>query len=87
VKAIVAGEKRTFSARREVVLSGGTIASPGVLLRSGIGAGAELSTMGIEIVADLPGVGRNVQEHCGVSQSRLVDMPTYNTMVGPLRLA
>ncbi|MGF6384894.1 choline dehydrogenase [Paraburkholderia atlantica] len=87
VKVIVAGERRTFTARREVVLSAGTIASPSVLLRSGIGAGADLSAMGIEIVADLPGVGRNVQEHCGVSQSRLTDVPTYNTMVGPLRLA
>lgn len=87
VNVIVDGARQTFLARREVVLSGGTIASPGVLLRSGIGAGADLSTMGIEVVADLPGVGCNVQEHCGVSQSRLIDVPTYNTMVGPLRLA
>ncbi|MGF6545140.1 choline dehydrogenase-like flavoprotein [Paraburkholderia youngii] len=69
VKVIVAGERRTFTARREVVLSAGTIASPGVLLRSGIGAGADLSAMGVEIVADLPGVGRNVQEHCVVAMT------------------
>lgn len=87
VKAVVAGERQTFFARREVVLSAGTIASPGVLLRSGIGPGAELCAMGIEVVANLAGVGRNVQEHCGVSQSRLIDVPSYNTMVGPLRLA
>lgn len=87
VKAVVAGERRTFTARREVILSAGTIASPGVLLRSGIGPGSELSAMGIQIVADLSGVGRNMQEHCGVSQSRLIDVPTYNTMVGPLALA
>lgn len=87
VSVVIDGARKTFFARREVVLSCGTIASPGVLLRSGIGAGADLSEMGIEVVADLPGVGCNVQEHCGVSQSRLIDVPTYNTMVGPLRLA
>jgi choline dehydrogenase len=87
VKAIVDGVPRTYAARAEVIVSAGTIASPGVLMRSGIGAGEELSALGIDVVADLSGVGRNVQEHCGVSQSRLINVPSYNTMVGPLRLA
>ncbi|WP_022980832.1 GMC family oxidoreductase [Ideonella sp. B508-1] len=87
VEAIVGGSRRRFGARAEVLLSAGTLASPGVLLRSGIGPADELAALGIGVAVDAPGVGRNVQEHCGVSQSRLVDLPTYNTMVGPLRLA
>jgi len=45
------------------VLSAGAIQSPAVLLRMGIGAGADLRSLGIEVVADLPGVGRNLQNH------------------------
>ena len=87
VSAVVAGERREFDVNAEILLSAGTIASPAVLLRSGIGPGAELAALGVEVVADLPGVGRNVQEHCGVSQSRLVNVPTYNTMVRPWQMA
>lgn len=63
---------------REVVVSGGTIGSPGVLLRSGIGPAAHLQDLGIAVAADLP-VGRNLQEHCGMGFSKLVDVPTYNS--------
>ncbi len=87
VEALVDGQRQSFSAAAEVIVSGGTLASPGILLRSGIGAGADLQAIGIQVLADLPGVGRNVQEHCGVTQSRVVNIPTYNTMVGPLQLA
>jgi choline dehydrogenase len=87
VSALINGERRVFKARAEVLLSGGTIASPAILLRSGIGPGQDLAALGVSAVVDLPGVGRNVQEHCGVTQSRLVNVPTYNTMVGRVRLA
>src|SRR4051812_14134501 len=40
-----------------VVLSGGAIASPGILLRSGIGPADEVSRLGVDLVADVPGVG------------------------------
>jgi choline dehydrogenase-like flavoprotein len=50
-------------ARREVILSAGAIASPLILMRSGIGPGAELQKHGIEVVRDLPGVGENLQDH------------------------
>jgi 5-(hydroxymethyl)furfural/furfural oxidase len=56
------GETITISAR-EVVVSGGAIYSPALLLRSGIGPAAELQKLGIAAVADLPGVGRNLQNH------------------------
>jgi choline dehydrogenase len=48
---------------REVILCGGAINSPQVLLLSGIGPAADLMALGIEVVADLPGVGQNLQDH------------------------
>lgn len=56
-------------ARREVVLSGGAIHSPQLLMLSGIGDGANLQAMGIETRHHLPGVGRNLQDHF---QARMV---------------
>ncbi len=46
-----------------VVLSGGALGSPAVLLRSGIGPADELTELGIDVVADSRGVGRNLQDH------------------------
>ncbi len=50
-------------ARREVILSGGTVNSPQLLMLSGIGPADELRQLGIGVLADLPGVGRNLQDH------------------------
>jgi choline dehydrogenase len=50
----------------EVVLAGGAINSPQLLLLSGIGNAAELASHGIPVVADLPGVGENLQDHLEV---------------------
>jgi choline dehydrogenase len=52
-------------ANREVILCGGAINSPQLLLLSGIGPAADLKALGIEVVADLPGVGQNLQDHLG----------------------
>ncbi|MDF8335293.1 GMC family oxidoreductase [Novosphingobium cyanobacteriorum] len=81
VRATVGGEVRDFAAR-EVIVSAGTLQSPGVLMRSGIGPAAHLADLGIPVVADLP-VGQNLQDHNGVSTSRFIDMPTYNSPFGP----
>jgi choline dehydrogenase len=86
VGAVLAGQRHVFRARAEVLVCAGTIGSPAVLLRSGLGPGADLAVLGIPVVADIPGVGRNLQEHCGVSQSRLVNVPTYNTMISRRQL-
>ena len=56
------GERVRFNAR-EVVLSAGALQSPAMLMRAGIGARDELGALGIECVLDLPGVGRNLQDH------------------------
>jgi choline dehydrogenase len=58
-----AGDIQTARARREVVLSAGAYGSPHLLLLSGVGDGIQLRNHGIEVVHDLPGVGRNLQEH------------------------
>ncbi|MCP4418757.1 MAG: choline dehydrogenase, partial [Chloroflexi bacterium] len=50
----------------EVILSGGAINSPQLLLLSGIGNAAELEALGIPVVHDLPGVGKNLQDHLEV---------------------
>lgn len=48
---------------RHVIVSAGSIYSPTILLRSGIGPAEELTTLGIPVTVDLPGVGRNLQNH------------------------
>jgi choline dehydrogenase len=50
----------------EVILCGGAINSPQLLLLSGIGPGKDLEQLGIDVVADLPGVGSNLQDHLEV---------------------
>jgi choline dehydrogenase len=50
----------------EVILAGGAINSPQLLLLSGIGAAEELRALGLPVVADLPGVGENLQDHLEV---------------------
>ncbi|HAE82282.1 MAG TPA: choline dehydrogenase [Ktedonobacter sp.] len=57
------GEKQQVNASKEVILSGGTINSPQLLLLSGIGPANHLKEQGIPVVADLPGVGQNLQDH------------------------
>ena len=61
----------------EVVLAAGALASPALLLRSGIGPAAELRAAGVTPVLDLPGVGRNLQDHLllGVGWESSVDLP------------
>lgn len=57
------GQRRVVMARAEVILAGGAINSPQLLQLSGAGPGELLKRHGIEVVADLPGVGENLQDH------------------------
>jgi len=57
------GELKQVRALREVVLAGGAYNSPQLLLLSGVGPAAELEEAGIRPLHDLPGVGRNLQDH------------------------
>ncbi|EAQ88466.1 hypothetical protein CHGG_05085 [Chaetomium globosum CBS 148.51] len=58
-----AGTPGSATASREVIVSGGTYNSPQILQLSGVGPAAELARFGIPLVADLPGVGTNLQDH------------------------
>ncbi len=66
VRFSVEGRTETVRAR-EVILSAGAVHSPAMLMRAGIGPGAELSAMGIPVLADLAGVGRNLRDHPGIA--------------------
>ena len=63
------GSKREIRARREVVLCSGAFGSPQLLMLSGIGPGRELSAHGIDVVHELPGVSRNLQDHIDLVHS------------------
>ena len=67
----------TVKSDREVVLSAGAIGSPQLLQLSGIGPAAHLNKVGVSVVKDLPGVGRNLQDHL---QVRLVFRTSQRTL-------
>jgi len=61
------GTEHVLHAEREIVLSGGAYNTPQLMLLSGIGPADELREHGIAVVHDLPGVGRNLQDHPSVA--------------------
>ncbi|MCU1735556.1 MULTISPECIES: GMC family oxidoreductase [unclassified Pseudomonas] len=63
VRARWQGQWQNFDARREVILCAGSIGSPGILQRSGIGPRPLLERLGIGVNHELPGVGGNLQDH------------------------
>ena len=70
-----AGELRQVRARREVVLCGGAFNTPQLLMLSGIGPAADLRAQGIAVRADLPGVGRNLQDRYEVAVTHRMRRP------------
>lgn len=63
LKARWQGADHAFTARREIILCAGSIGSPGILQRSGIGPRPLLERLGITVQHELPGVGGNLQDH------------------------
>ena len=57
------GELRSITASREVIVCGGAIESPRILMLSGIGPKDHLAEVGIDLVHELPGVGKNLHDH------------------------
>lgn len=57
------GRVMDIKARKEIIISGGAYCSPNILNRSGVGAAEELKKHGITTIVDLPGVGKNLQDH------------------------
>lgn len=79
---------RTVQARREVILSGGPINAPQLLMLSGIGPAAHLAEHGIASAHDLPGVGRNLQDHLELYvQQECIRPITLYSATGLLRKA
>jgi choline dehydrogenase len=69
----------TIAAER-VILAGGAYGSPLVLLRSGIGAADELNEYGIDVTHNLPGVGRNLQDHPAIGVHYEAKPETIDTL-------
>lgn len=67
VRYLHEGEQHQDLAHREVVLSAGTVGSAQLLLLSGVGPGEHLRSHGIDVVADMPEVGENLQDHPAVT--------------------
>jgi choline dehydrogenase len=83
VECLVDGEKRSYQARKEVILCGGAINSPQLLQLSGIGDSALLAQHGIPLVHHLPRVGQGLQDHLCVSYFFRSKVPTLNDTLGP----
>lgn len=80
------GEAQRARAEREVLVTSGAVGSPKLLLLSGIGPADELRALGIEVVHDLPGVGRNLQDHVDVYVISELNGPhSYNKHTRPHR--
>ena len=75
------GETKIARAGREVILSGGAINSPQLLMLSGIGDAEELKRHGIAVKLHQPHIGKNLQDHMGAS------VDAIRTMPGPLQKA
>jgi choline dehydrogenase-like flavoprotein len=76
VDVFVKGERQTLTANKEVILSGGSIASPQLLMLSGIGDKNALAQHGIDCIHELKGVGKNLREHvdaCVLVKSKKTD--------------
>ena len=66
VKYQVGGNLHEVEVQGEVILAAGAIASPQLLMLSGIGPATHLNTLGIEVLHHLPGVGQNLQDHLAI---------------------
>lgn len=75
VEFLQGGVRKVARARREVVLAAGSFNSPKLLLLSGLGRPEALAEHGIDVLADLPGVGENLQEHVNVSVANECTQP------------
>jgi choline dehydrogenase len=78
VRALIKGSMVDIKARCEVVLSAGAIGSPQILMLSGIGNADDLKPHGIAVVAELQGVGRNLQDHLQARPVFKTDLSTIN---------
>ena len=69
------GERKSCFANKEIILSAGALGSPLILMRSGIGDPNDITKHGIDLVHELKGVGKNMQDHYGVTSSFYATKP------------
>ncbi|MFN4098644.1 MAG: GMC family oxidoreductase [Pararhodobacter sp.] len=67
----------------EVILAGGAINTPQILMLSGIGPGAALAGQGIGVVLDQPNVGAHLNDHQGINYTFRMKVPTMNEVLRP----
>lgn len=80
-----AGSTQTLLARREVLLCAGSYGSPQLLMLSGVGDGAHLAELGIEVQHHLPGVGACLQDHpASLVQMKTADSTSYGVSLKAL---
>ncbi|RMD44066.1 hypothetical protein DV735_g1045, partial [Chaetothyriales sp. CBS 134920] len=70
----------TVKVNKEVILAGGSVGSPTVLLYSGIGPKDVLTAAGVEVISELPGVGQHLQDHISVSTQWTTDQVTAGSI-------
>jgi choline dehydrogenase len=75
IEYIQRGSRFQVRAAREVILCAGAVGSPHLLLLSGIGPKQQLEPLGVSVVADLPGVGENLQDHLAAALSYASTQP------------
>jgi choline dehydrogenase len=80
------GRSETVRVNAEVIVSAGTMQSPAILMRSGIGPAAHLAAQGVAVVRDLPGVGQNLREHNTIAIAKRVNIPTMSAQLGPMNM-
>ncbi|WP_284164915.1 GMC family oxidoreductase N-terminal domain-containing protein [Frigidibacter sp. SD6-1] len=83
VEYVRAGQTHTVRAGREVILSGGAINTPQLLMLSGIGPGAHLQGHGIAVVQENSNVGQHLNDHQGINYTWRMKVPTYNDLLRP----
>ncbi|MCY4464110.1 MAG: GMC family oxidoreductase N-terminal domain-containing protein [Chloroflexi bacterium] len=69
------GRNHEARAEREVIVCAGALNSPQIMMLSGLGAADDLRRLGIAVVADLPGVGKNLQDHARIFVSHFAQEP------------
>ncbi|SDP12049.1 choline dehydrogenase [Rhodoferax sp. OV413] len=85
VELVQQGVRRTVGVRREAVLSAGAVGSPQILQLSGLGDAAVLQAQGVPVLAHMPGVGANLQDHLQIrSVYQVQGVRTLNTLASSL---
>jgi len=87
VEYVEGGQVKQARATREVIVSGGAINSPQILMLSGVGPASHLRQHGVTVVQDVPGVGENLQDHIETYVQHRCTQPItlYPVLKSPLR--